>query len=432
MPTIYQSATQKVLETSRQLPPAPDWLQSKREAARAHFERLGFPSTRDEEYKYTDVSPALEIEAKPLPSAYLNGKTALIAQQLPFAQLEAHRVVFVDGHFSPALSQIGELPEGVVLSNLATKIESGCEILPEHFGRLLPVETDPFAALNTIFAQDGLYLRVPANVQIETPIHAVFVSTDGATTYPRNLVMLGNFAKASLFKSFISFDGARHFAVAATEIELGEGAVLHHAKVGLESENAYHVGLTQIQVARGARVVSHNATFGGALVRNNSNAVFGGEGAEATLNGIVLAGGTQLIDNHTVMDHAVPHCESHEHYAHILDDRATGVFNGKIFVRPDAQKTDAKQSNRTILLSPDATINAKPQLEIFADDVKCTHGATIGQLDQNALFYLRARGVEAKTAHAILIRAFAAEILESLENEGLREALEGEIEARLG
>jgi Fe-S cluster assembly protein SufD len=432
MPAIQETAIQRFLTQFASVPVGPTWLQAKREEAKAHLEAVGFPTTKDEEWKYTDVSPALEVESSPIVNTALNGRASQIAAQIPFEALTGHRLVFVDGHYQSELSRIEALPEGVILENLAASLARNCEILTEHFGRHIKTEGEAFNALNTMFAVDGTFLRVPANIVVEAPIHLVFISTnDSSITHPRNVFLIGNFAQATVIESFVSGAGHEHFTNAVTEVSTGNGAQFNHVKVNLESDDSYHIGTIQIQSARDVVAKSYNLNFGGKIVRNNSNAVLGDENGEVTLNGLVLGRGHQLVDNHTVMDHALPHCASHEMYVHVLDDHSTGVFNGKIFVRLDAQKTDAKQSNRTLLLSPDATINAKPQLEIFADDVKCTHGATIGQLDENAMFYLRARGIPEREAYIILIRAFAEEVFSGIENEALLEALEKEVEARL-
>jgi Fe-S cluster assembly protein SufD len=418
--------------------PAPDWLQAKRREAIATFGRLGFPTVRDEEWKYTDITPAANLAVTPIFNPDLNGGTShsydtTVAPYLPFKQLPGHRLVFVNGHFIPALSHIGDLPAGVEVTNLASAISGASEILPEHFGRYVDGE-EAFTALNTAFAQDGAFIRVPANVELEEPVHLVFLANgeEATVTHPRNLVLLGTSASAHVIETFVAAKDGAYLTNAVTEVATSPNARFEHVKVQLESEKAFHVGTLQLQAVRDVVASSHCINFGGRIVRNNAIAVLGDENGEVTLNGLVVAGNDQVIDNHTTMDHAMPHCASHEMYAHVLDGHANGVFNGKIFVREDAQKTDAKQSNRSLLLSRDAQINAKPQLEIFADDVRCTHGATIGQLEENALFYLRARGIPERAARTILIRAFAAEIIESVSIESLRDAITAEIARRLG
>ena len=413
--------------------PAPAWLSSKRREAMDAFKQLGFPTTRDEEWKYTDITLVANLAATPIFRPDLNGNAPHIAAKLPFGELAGHRLTFVNGHFAPELSNIKELPAGATIKTMARALEEDGELLAQHFGRHLDWENETFAALNTAFAQDGAFIHLGDDVKLDDSIYLNFISSgQGETvTHPRNLIILGTGAVAHVVETYAAADDGVYFCNAITEVETSDGAQLEHIKVQREGEKAFHIGTFQLQSAENVTASSHCLNFGGRIVRNNSNAVLAAPGSEITLNGLVVGRGAQHVDNHTVMDHAQPHCDSHENYAHVLDDQSVGVFNGKIFVREDAQKTDAKQSNRTLLLSRDAQIDAKPQLEIFADDVKCTHGATIGQLDEEALFYLRARGVPEKQARNILIRAFAAEVFETISQDDLRAALESELEMRL-
>ncbi|RYG65344.1 Fe-S cluster assembly protein SufD [bacterium] len=308
------------------------------------------------------------------------------------------------------------------------------EVIKANFGKIADIDNETFLTLNTAFAQDGAFVHVLANIEVETPIQLIFLShSEGANvSHPRNMIVADDFAKVTVIETYASTSSDDvYFTNAITEVVAGKGATVEHVKLQTESDKAFHVGGMQIAANRDSNFRSHNINLGGRLVRNNAVAVMGDENCEVTLNGLVVGKGSQHVDNHTTMDHAMPHCLSHENYAHVLDDSSNGVFNGKIFVRLDAQKTDAKQSNRTLLLSPNAQINAKPQLEIFADDVKCTHGATIGQLDDDALFYLRARGIPENEAKAILIRAFANASLDEIPVEDLREKLEGILFDRL-
>ena len=416
--------------------PAPAWLSTKRRAAMDAFKQLGFPTTRDEEWKYTDITPVANLAATPIFRPDLNGNAPQIAAQLPFGELKGHRLTFVNGHFAPELSSISDLPNGAIVKTMSSAFNEDSEKLEAHFGKHLDWQNETFAALNTAFAQDGAFIYLADNVKLDDSIYLNFISSGAGetVTHPRNLIVLGKGAVAHVVETYAAAnsDDGIYFCNAITEVETSDGAQLEHIKVQREGEKAFHVGTFQIQSAENVTASSHCLNFGGRIVRNNSNAVLAAPNSEITLNGLVVGRGSQHVDNHTSMDHAMPHCDSHENYAHVLDDNSTGVFNGKIFVREDAQKTDAKQSNRTLLLSRDAQIDAKPQLEIFADDVKCTHGATIGQLDEEALFYLRARGVPEKNARNILIRAFAAEVFETISQDDLREALEGELNKRLG
>jgi Fe-S cluster assembly protein SufD len=299
-------------------------------------------------------------------------------------------------------------------------------------GRYAEADANAFVALNTALFTDGAFIHLQKNVERTAPIHLLYVNTAPLTAAKvRNLVVLEAGSHAKVVESYVSLTDDSYLTNVVTEIVAGNRANLDHYKEQLESDSSYHIATTQIKADDNANVQSHTFTFGGAVSRHDANAVMDGEHIEVTLNGLYLASDSQLMDNHTVMDHAKPNCHSFEEYVGVLDDKAVGVFNGKIFVRPDAQKTDAKQSNRALLLSRDAEINTKPQLEIFADDVKCTHGATIGELDDEALFYLRARGVNKNDARDMLIYAFAHAVLDNVSIPELREQLEQQLMQRL-
>ncbi|HVB37990.1 MAG TPA: Fe-S cluster assembly protein SufD, partial [Vicinamibacterales bacterium] len=294
-----------------------------------------------------------------------------------------------------------------------------------------------FPALNTAFFADGAFVLLPPHTILDAPIHLLFITvadrarTEAVMTHPRVLLVAGEDSQARIIESYAGTPGATYFTNALTEVSLGEHAVVEHCRVQRESDAAFHVGLMHVNGRRSSTFTSHAFALGGALVRNEIAAVMGGEGMECTLNGLYLATGRQLVDNHTTIDHATPHCSSHEIYKGVLAGRARGVFNGKIIVRPDAQKTDAKQTNRALLLSDDAVIDTKPQLEIFANDVKCTHGAAIGQLDDDAVFYLRSRAIGEQDARTMLIHAFAGEVLDRVHIEPVRAQLRDELTARL-
>ena len=288
-------------------------------------------------------------------------------------------------------------------------------------------QSHAFVALNTAALEDGAFISIPRNAVVDEPIHLLFVSTateHPTVSHPRTLILAGENSQATIVETYVGPEGDVYFTNAVTEVVCAENAVIDHYKVQRESLAAFHIATMQVQLARSSNFTSHSIGLGGRLVRNDANAVLGGEGGECTLNGVYLANGRQLMDNHTAIDHAMPHCNSHEVYKGIIDGHARGVFNGKIFVRPDAQKTDAKQTNQTLLLSPDAQIHTKPQLEIFADDVRCTHGATIGQFSADALFYLRARGINKDDARALLTYAFASDIVSRIKVEPIRAQLD--------
>jgi Fe-S cluster assembly protein SufD len=336
----------------------------------------------------------------------------------------------VNGHYSVALSRLHDLPSGIRVSSIAALLEADPEALQQHLGTAIHFRQQGFTALNDAWFTDGAVIVVDANAVVSTPIHLLFFSTGAGASYPRTLVVAGANSQLSVVESFAGTDST-YVTNAITEVISGEGAHVDHYKVNRESLQAHHVSSTHLQLARASVFATHNISLGGQLTRNDINATLDGEGIECTVNGLYLADGDRLVDNHTAIDHAKPHCHSYEIYKGVLDGRSRGVFNGKIFVREDAQKTDAKQTNQVLLLSDDATINTKPQLEIFADDVKCTHGATVGQLSAEALFYLRARGIGLEDARSLLIHAFAESVVENIRIDAVRHALEQVLLARL-
>jgi Fe-S cluster assembly protein SufD len=409
----------------------PAWLRSARARAVARFEALGFPTTHDEDWRFTSVAPIAERAFERAPD--LTGRlTAHDLSRFAFAGAAAAQIVFVDGRYAPALSTPGLLPKGARLGNLRSALATDSGLVEPHLTRLAAVDRHAFVALNTALFEDGAFLFVPAKLVVETPVHVLHVATTaGAGSHPRALLVASEDSQVRIVESFVGLDGEAYFVNAVTEIVVGQHAVVDHYRLQRESPRAYHVGSLHVHMGRSATFSSHSIALGGALTRNDVFAVLDGEGGECTLNGLYVADGRSVVDNHTTIDHAKAHCDSHEVYKGILAGHAQGVFNGKILVRPDAQKTDAKQTNRALLLSDQAQINTKPQLEIFADDVKCTHGAAVGQLDDDAIFYLRSRGLDLAQARRILIHAFAGDILGRIRLEPLREQLEAEMLAIL-
>jgi len=354
-------------EFTRQ-PKAEPWIQKLREDAFERFAQVGFPTTRDEEWRFTNVAPIAR------------GKFAIAAAP----------------------------------SNVTEEAEP-------HLGQHADIKANAFVALNTAFLRDVQFVRVPRGKVVGQPIELVFRCGSGQAHHPRALIVVGSGAQCTVIETYEG-DGA-YFTNAVTEFVVCDGAVVDHYKIQRESLEAFHVATMQAAVGRSANFSSHSISLGGALVRNDANAILS-EGTEATLNGLYIVNGTQHIDNHTILDHAQPHGASHEMYKGILDGRATAVFNGRIIVRKDAQKTDSKQTNKNLVLSDNAVINTKPELQIHADDVRCTHGATIGQLDSEALFYLQSRGIPKSEARSILTYAFAQDIIDRIKVQPLRESLE--------
>ena len=412
----------------------PSALTQARDEAMNRFLALGFPSTRDEEWRFTSVAPIAEqLFALAAPAA--RAESSIVAP-FSFAGRFAARLVFLNGHYAPALSSTDGLPAGVRIGSLAASAQGSPNGVDSHLARVAPFDRRAFVALNTALFEDGAFVQIPAHVVVEEPIYVTFVSTGERAdrppmSHPRVLVVLGDDSQATVVESYAGPDGARYFTNVVTELVLGDNAVLDHYKLQHEGVEAYHVGAIFIRAARSAHCASHSISIGGSLVRNDVVAVLAGDGGECTLNGLYVADEQRLIDNHTTIDHAMPNCGSREIYKGILADRARGVFNGKIIVRPDAQKTDAKQTNRALLLSEDAQINSKPELEIFANDVKCTHGAAVGQLDEDAVFYLRSRGLGLVQARRLLIHAFAGDVLNRLPRAAIRDAVEDVLQRRL-
>ncbi len=408
----------------------PRWLQDLRDRGAARFATLGFPSVRDEEWRFTNVAPLAAIEFR---QAAPVTDIAAELDALPYANV-GWRLVIVNGRFSPELSRLLDLPKGVRAGSLMAAATNHADVVQRYLGQLADFNTRAFAALNTALALDGAYLYIPDGTVLEQPIQILYVSAGGVEPemiHARTLVVAGERSQSRIVETYAALRGTTYFTNAVSEVIAGEQAVVDHYKVQQEGLEAFHIASLNVNAQRGATFSSHSFSLGGRFVRNDANAILDGEGAEVTLNGLYLADGERLVDNHTEIDHAKAHCPSHEVYKGILGGKARAIFNGKIIVRPDAQKTNAKQTNRALLLSDDASINTKPQLEIFADDVKCTHGAAIGQLDEDAIFYLRARGLTYFEARDMLIHAFAGEILDHVKIEPLKLALEAELYAQL-
>ena len=393
------------------------WLRTLREAAMDEFAELGFPTTQDEDWKYTNVEPIVEGSFQPAENTIGDLTRDRVArEQLTKLQCST-RLVFVNGFFSKALSSTGTLPGRVKITNLASHLKSEGKTLENHLGHYARPEGHGFVALNTALFRDGALIEVQKNCILEEPILLVFIGMPEGkpvVSHPRNLYLLGANSRATIIESYLTIGDDVHFTNAVSEMVLAEGAALEHYKLQQENERAFHIATLQTVQERSSRLLSHNICFGGAITRNHIDVALNAEGAECILGGLFVATGEQHIDNHTTLDHAKPNCNSAELYKGILADKGVGVFNGKILVRQDAQKTNAFQSNPNLLLSEDATIYSKPQLEIYADDVRCKHGATVGQLHEDALFYMRSRGIEKEAARDLLTYAFAGEVFDSM------------------
>ncbi len=389
------------------------------------FAKLNFPTTRDEEWRFTNISPILRFNFKP--SLKIKKITKSTVEKFLFKELNCHLLVFINGHFAKEFSRTNNLPKGVVAGNINREISNGSELVGRHLGKYANHKEQIFTALSTAFTKDGAFIYVPDDKIIEEPIHILFITdTNGEQllTQPRNLYIAGKNSQVTILEHYASVNEGLYFTNVVTEVVAGENSIVDHIKLQEESVKSFHISRTEIDQERSSNFASHSISLGGEITRNDFNSRFNGQGGECTLNGLYLLNGNQLYDTHTMIDHANPYCNSHEHYKGILDGQSRGVFNGKIMVRRDAQKTNAFQENNNIILSSDALVNTKPQLEIFADDVKCSHGATIGQLDADSMFYLKARGIGEEKARTILIHAFASDVVRTVKIEALRNYFE--------
>lgn len=405
----------------------PSWVFPLRKAGIARFAELGFPTTRDEDWRFTNVSSIAKLPFNPVFQAEAPSLTAAQVAQFTFGGLEARRLVFVNGHYVAALSAPGASADGITVCSLGEALAQSPGMLEPHLARYAQAERNAFTALNTAFFQDGGFVRIERGKTLPQPVHLLFISTlkdAGATAQPRNIILAEEHSRGTVIETFVSTENAPTFTNAVTELIVGDGAILEHLKFQDESLSAFHMAAIHAQLGCQSNAFLHSFATGARLSRNTIRAVLAGEGLECVLNGLYITKADQLADHHMVVEHAQPHCASHEYYNGILDGRSRGVFHGRILVRQVAQKTDAKQTNKNLLLSENATANTKPQLEIYADDVKCTHGATVGQLNEESIFYLRSRGIGAETARRMLIHSFAGEIIERIRHRPAREELD--------
>jgi len=404
---------------------AREWLPRLKAAAIAQFETVGFPTTRDEDWHFTSVSPIAERTFRPVRPA---ASTLTAASLAPFTceRDDWHLLVFVNGRFEPALSSFAQLDVEAQVMTFSEALKEAPELLAERLGALAPA-AQAFTALNTAFMADGVVIHVPQDVVLDTPVHILYVAdahAANASQHPRTLVIADRGARLTLIETFASIGGASYFTNHVAEVMVGDGARVDHYKVQREGANAFHVGTTQATQGRDSVYHAFSFAIGAQLSRTNVYSKLLGPNAEVRLNGLYALEEAQHADHQTFVEHIAPGCSSRELYKGILDGTSHGVFNGKVYVHPEAQQTDGKQTNHTLLLGEGARVDTKPQLEIFADDVKCTHGATVGRMDEMALFYLKSRGIGGERARALLTYAFAADVLELIELEPLKVALE--------
>jgi len=393
------------------------WLSQIRNSAISQFERTGFPTMRDEEWRFTNVSPIAQIPFQPVEGS-CHGLAAADIANFGFSDSECAQLVFVDGRYCENFSCVQDLTDGTRVMNLSRALREEPDLLQAQLARQASGNQNAFAALNAAFMADGAFVYIPPGRIGKNFIYLLYLSTGRAeptVSFPRNLIVAGRGSQAKIVESYAGTGDGLYFTNSVTEIVMEEGAVLDHYKLQRESEDAFHIASMHALQGRDSNLKAHSLSLGGSIVRNDVHVTLNDQGADCILNGLYVTKGRQHVDNHTSIDHAMPNCTSRELYKGILDDKSSGVFTGRIMVRKGAQKTNAKQVNKNLLLSESALVNTKPQLEIFADDVKCTHGATIGRLDDEALFYLRSRGIEESSARTLLTYAFATEILSEVQ-----------------
>jgi Fe-S cluster assembly protein SufD len=407
-------------------------LRKLREEGRNQFASLGLPTTRLEEWRYTNVSRIAATDFR-LASRQHGPISREMVEESSFPVFACSLFVFVNGHFQPEFSTSEILSGELRVDSLARLRCEEPGVLERHLGRYVDQKLHAFAALNTAFLDDGAVVTIPRGARLENPVHLVFISNGETATFsqPRVLVVAEEHSRAVVIQDHVSVGEGVRFTNSVSEVVTRAGADLDLVILQRENDTTHHVSNLASRQERDSRLRTHTVTLGGDLVRNDLGAVLAEEGAECTLNGVFLGRGSQLVDNHTLVDHAVPHGSSRELYKGILCGKSKGVFRGRIVVRPDAQKTDAEQSNPNLLVADGAEINTKPQLEIYADDVRCSHGSAIGRLDADALFYLRSRGIDEQRARLVLTRGFAVEVLEQLPSPALRDATLELLEERL-
>ena len=404
-----------------------------RKAAITHFLKNGFPTSKNEEYKYTDLDKAVSktIDFSLEPNASEFG-----ASELEFGKikdLDAYELVFVNGQYQTEQSSVPNL-DGVIITDFKEALSSDSDVIKNHYSKYASFEKDELVALNTGFSINGSVIRIKKNQTIDKPIVLRYINSvvnDQTQNHPRNLIVAEESSSASVIEIYGDVGDHVSFTNEVTEIVIAENSQLDHYKLQLNSNKAFYTGTTQVMQASSSRFRSYTFTVAGSIIRNNLNVDQDGEGCETHMYGLYLLNGNSHVDNHTTVDHKKPNSYSNELYKGILDDKSKGVFNGKIYVRPEAQKTNAFQSNKNILLTDNAIVNTKPQLEIWADDVKCSHGCTTGQLDEEAVFYMQARGLSKDSARSLLLYAFATEVLETVEIEPVKAYLEKIISDRL-
>ena len=404
----------------------PGWVTTLRCEAISGFAELGFPTLSDEEWRFTNLE-VLRRGSFSIAGNGVSGVSRKSVDSYGFPGLDCLRLVFVNGRFASSLSDTADVGEGILVKSLSEAVSEQGDLVKDHLARYADYEKDAFISLNTSYFEDGAFVYVPDGAVFEKPVHVLHVSTDEERPLfinPRNLIIVGQSSAAKVIEHYVSASQNVYFSNSVTEVVCGENANLEHYRLEFESRKAFNFSTLRVNQQKNSNITSHSILCGGAIVRNNVHPVLAGEGCNSDIYGLFMSEGRQHMDNFMRVEHASPHCDSRQFYNGVLDGRSKGVFHGRILVHEGAEKTDAKQTNRNLLLSDTAQIDTKPQLEIYNDDVKCTHGATIGQMDEEALFYLRSRGVPMRQAKIIMLRAFTGETLEHMSIDPVREALE--------
>jgi Fe-S cluster assembly protein SufD len=431
MTTAVHPYIESLLSGTRELPRTPHaWLDERRGAALERANALSVPTTRDEEWRFTDLSQLTRLQLRAGGGSVNLAAAALAPCFVPEA---GARLVFVDGVYAPALSTAGGEASGARVMPLAVALQGEVRSMEEHLGRLARFEHNVFAALNTAHLRDGAVIVVPKGAACRKPVHVLNVATQGGiAAYPRCLVVAETGAECTVIEEYFALTEDAYFTNAVAEIALAPGARLRHIKLQRENGRGFHIATCAVSVAKDASYISQTVSLGARLSRYDLSVALNGEGASADIDGLALISGRQLADTHTLIDHAQPNGRSTQLHKTIVDGAAHAVFSGKIFVRPGAQLTDSSQQSRNLLLSDKATVDTKPQLEIFADDVKCAHGATVGQLDAEQLFYLMSRGLPERAARNLLTYAFGAAVIERIPVRSVVMRLEQAVMAQTG
>jgi Fe-S cluster assembly protein SufD len=403
-----------------------DWIRETKTRAINCFSDIGFPTLRHEDWRFTNLLPLVKTSYKLINGCGKDPNNIDISGLL-VPEMKCSLLVFLDGRFEPQLSKVVSHENGIIVKNLSSAIKDNEELVRNYIFKNSRFEDSTFTALNTAYFEEGAFVYVPDHTKVDELIHILYVSTDNNEPYlqnPRNLFVIGDNSSAQIMEHYFSPGEGKYFSNTVTEANLGENSILDHYFIEAESNSAFNISSLDVFQKRSSNLNSHSLLLGGLIVRNNIHPVLAGEGCNTSINGLFMSRRNQHMDNFMKVEHASPHCDSRQLYNGILTDKSKGVFHGRIIVHKDAQKTDAKQTNRNLLLSDNAKIDTKPQLEIYADDVKCTHGATIGQMDKDAIFYLRSRGIEDDQAKSIILQAFAKQNIDNIKVLAIKKYIE--------